>query len=95
MTRYLILNLAVLLLVSLVVLLSDRSLITRRWAYVLGILLLMTAVFDSLIVGLGIVAYEPGNYLGVLIGRAPIEDFAYTIAALLVVPYIWKRIGGK
>jgi len=27
------------------------------------------------------------------IGKAPIEDFFYTIAALIVVPCIWNVIG--
>jgi lycopene cyclase domain-containing protein len=53
-------------------------------------MLLLTLVFDSFIVGYGIVAYNPDHFLGILLGRAPIEDFGYTIAAFMVVPYLWR-----
>jgi lycopene cyclase domain-containing protein len=45
------------------------------------VLLLATAVFDNLIVGTGIVAYDENLILGIKIGYAPIEDFAYALAA--------------
>ena len=48
-------------------------------------LLVATAVFDNLIVGTGIVAYDESLILGVKIGFAPIEDFAYALAAPLLI----------
>lgn len=56
-------------------------------------LIIMTAVFDSLIVYYGIVGYDPAKLLGVNIGFAPIEDFAYTIAAVLLLPTLWHYFG--
>ena len=48
-------------------------------------LLLITAVFDNLIIGLGIVAYDESLISGIKIGLAPIEDFAYSLAAPLMI----------
>lgn len=50
-----------------------------------GILVIATAVFDNIIVGTGIVAYDENLILGVKIGVAPIEDFAYALAAPLLI----------
>jgi lycopene cyclase domain-containing protein len=48
-------------------------------------LLVATAVFDNLIVGTGIVAYDEALITGIKIGVAPIEDFAYSLAAPLLI----------
>jgi len=95
MMRYLLLNSVVLGVVVFYALMKQSHLFTKKWAVALVILLCMTAVFDSLIVGNGIVAYNPNHYLGLFIVKAPIEDFFYTIAALIVVPCIWNIIGNK
>jgi lycopene cyclase domain-containing protein len=62
----------------------------RRWVITLLIMVALTAVFDSIIISLNIVAYEPQHLLGFRIGRAPIEDFGYTIASVIVTPCIWQ-----
>jgi lycopene cyclase domain-containing protein len=63
----------------------------RRVALIaLGPMLLATAVFNNLIVGFGIVAYDPDKICGVFIGVAPIEDFCYSVAAVWLVPAIWR-----
>lgn len=48
-------------------------------------LLALTAVFDNIIVGTGIVAYDEALITGIKIGYAPIEDFAYALAAPLLL----------
>ncbi len=53
-------------------------------------LLLATAIFDNLIVGFGIVAYDPSKICGLFIGFVPVEDFCYSIAAVWLVPAIWR-----
>ncbi len=58
-------------------------------------LLLLTAVFDNVIVGLLIVDYDPAKILGVYVGVAPIEDFMYAILAVLLVPAVWHKLGAK
>lgn len=56
-------------------------------------LLILTAVFDNVIVGLDIVAYDSAKILGVYVGIAPIEDFIYAILAVAIVPAIWSKLG--
>ncbi len=55
-------------------------------------LLVLTAIFDNLIIASGIVGYNKGKLLGIYIGVVPIEDFAYTVVAILLVPAIWKAM---
>lgn len=59
------------------------------------ILIAFTAVFDNLIIATEIVAYDPSKISGVLIGIAPIEDFAYTLAAVVLIPALWNLFGRK
>lgn len=95
MARYLILNLVVIGCLILAVSLWPMS-VPRRKVWIIGIVLLvLTAVFDSLIIAAGIVNYDPTKIIGVYLGKAPIEDFAYTLAAVIIVPYTWKRYGRK
>ncbi|KQO61529.1 hypothetical protein ASF23_12805 [Curtobacterium sp. Leaf261] len=54
-----------------------------------AVLLVMTIVFDNVIVGTGIVAYDPRLISGVHIGFLPIEDLAYAIAAVVLLPSLW------
>lgn len=60
----------------------------------LGILVL-TLVFDNLIVGLGIVAYDSSKILGLREPIAPIEDFAYLMVGVILIPVLWQYLGGK
>jgi len=62
------------------------------WAAALAVLLVMTAVFDNVLVGTGIVGYDPALISGVRIGVAPIEDFAYAIAGALLLPALWDLL---
>ena len=92
---YALLNLLFVLPV-LVVLFAYRWLV--HWGticYTLVALLLMTAVFDNFIVGSGVVAYDPELLSGVFIGFAPIEDFAYTLVAALLIPLTWWWLGSR
>jgi lycopene cyclase domain-containing protein len=87
--------LAVVAAVAVVALISRRS---PRWVavlIVLGILLVFTAVFDNVLVGLGFVGYDRSLISGVFVGRAPLEDFAYTIAAAILLPSLWVLLGRK
>ena len=55
----------------------------------LGVLLVMTAVFDNVMIGIGLVAYNESLISGAFIGIAPLEDFAYAIAAVVGLPSLW------
>ena len=56
-------------------------------------LIALTVVFDNLIVGLGIVDYDESLISGVRMPVAPVEDLAYAVGAVLLVPAIWLLAG--
>ena len=67
----------------------------RRWLAILitlGILLLFTAVFDNVMIGVGLVGYDRALISGAFIGVAPLEDFAYAIAAAVLLPSLWMLL---
>ncbi len=68
---------------------------SRRWWIVLIALLVLTAVFDSMLVYFEFIDYAPDKILGLSIGYAPIEDFFYAAYAAILVPFIWNKIGDK
>ena len=71
----------------------ERAAARRRWiavAVAAGVLVLLTAVFDSVIIGTGIVAYDDAHRLGWTIGLAPVEDFLYPLAGVLLLPAVWS-----
>lgn len=53
-------------------------------------LVILTAVFDSVIVATGIVAYDDAHRIGWTIGLAPVEDFLYPLAGVLLLPAVWS-----
>lgn len=90
---YGVLNLIFLGVVLLVVLAAAVTRRSPKWRAVgltAVVLLLMTAVFDNLMISSGLVAYDAELLSGVMIGVAPIEDFAYTVAAVLILPSVWS-----
>ena len=95
MMTYLFLNVAFLLTLFVVL-----NLVLRKtpWKEI-GLTLIgtsaLTLIFDNVIVATGIVDYNPEKTLGILLGVAPIEDFAYTIAAALLIPSMWILLGKK
>lgn len=89
MFRYALLNAAFLLPVAVVW--WRARLPVRRFVWLLAGMVLLTAVFDSLIIGLDIVRYYTEHISGIYIGKAPVEDFAYTLAAVILVPALWRR----
>lgn len=92
MATYLLVNLVFLaLVISLLSIRVRRP--TRRVLIALLILLVLTAVFDSLIIYFGIVGYDTSKILGIYVGQAPVEDFFYAILALIIVANVWERLG--
>lgn len=65
------------------VILKTKVVKSRDFWIVLGIMLGFTAVFDQLFTGLPIVLYDFSLTSGVKLWFAPIEDFTYTIAAVI------------
>ena len=81
-----------------VALVAVAAVITRRaprWLNVgltAGVLLVMTAVFDNVMIGIGLVGYNADLISGVFVGIAPLEDFAYAVAAVILLPALWTLL---
>ena len=60
----------------------------------LAAVLVLTAVFDNIMIGVGLVAYDADLISGWFVGLAPVEDFAYPVAAALLLPALWSLLGG-
>ena len=58
-------------------------------------LIVLTAVFDNVLVGTRIVAYDPALISGIRIGYAPVEDFSYAIAAVVLLPCLWALLAPR
>jgi len=92
---YWMLNLVFLAIVALVVLaavLSKRNPSWRAIGFSGIVLIIMTAIFDNVIIGVGLVDYDPERFAGIRIGVAPLEDFAYTLAAMFLLPSLWHLL---
>ena len=53
-------------------------------------LLVLTAIFDNVMIAFGLFAYRAGSLTGLTLGRAPLEDFAYPVAAAVLLPVLWR-----
>ncbi len=92
---YVLLSVGVLALIALLTVPTLRRL-PQRPLLLTGLgLMLLTAIFDNLIVGLGIVAYDESLISGVRVGVAPLEDFAYTVGAVMMVPALWTWLESR
>lgn len=56
------------------------------------VLVLLTAVFDNVMIALDLFTYPPEHLTGVRIGLAPIEDFAYPACAAFLVPSVFALL---
>jgi lycopene cyclase domain-containing protein len=94
MATYLLVNLIFIIGIVMAFRLRPRKPSKAIWLSLIA-LLILTAVFDSLIVGFGIVGYDTEKILGVYVGNAPIEDFFYAVMALLIVVVVWNKLGTR
>ncbi|WEK14671.1 MAG: lycopene cyclase domain-containing protein [Candidatus Microbacterium phytovorans] len=53
-----------------------------------AVLLILTAVFDNVMIAAGLFTYPEHLISGVRIGLAPIEDFSYPLCAAFLVPAV-------
>ena len=67
----------------------------RAWWVTAAVMFVLTLVFDNAIIGFGIVDYDEALISGFRLGFAPVEDFAYTLAALLLIPALWHLLGPR
>ena len=91
---YLILNLLFLITLIMFLPTSFRKL-PKAWWLTLGGIVVLTAIFDPIIIYLNIVDYDPSKLLGIYFFGAPIEDFFYALYAVCIVPLVWNRLGER
>ena len=58
-------------------------------------LCVLTAVFDTIMIDVGLYVFDPDKILGWYIWGAPLEDFAYAIAAAVGMPVLWVALGRR
>lgn len=92
---YLLVSLAVLALIGVACAPTLRTLPARPLVLTGLVLIALTAIFDNVIVALDIVAYDETKILGIRVPFAPIEDFSYTLGAVMLVPTLWTLLGRK
>ncbi|MGN6220066.1 MAG: lycopene cyclase domain-containing protein [Microbacterium sp.] len=57
-----------------------------------GILILLTVVFDNVMIAAGLFTYPDELISGIRIGLAPVEDFAYPLCAAFLVPAVFTLL---
>jgi len=67
----------------------------RSLLLALAVVLVMTAVFDNVMIGIGLVGYNAALISGIFIGIAPLEDFAYAIAAVVLLTSLWSLLPAR
>ncbi|MFM6980162.1 MAG: lycopene cyclase domain-containing protein [Micrococcales bacterium] len=93
--NYLLLNF-VFTLIAIAIAWPMRKRISRKIAIPTGLALaIITAIFDNIIVGAGIVAYDESKILGWRLLTAPIEDFGYVIVGVWLIPALYRYFEGK
>ncbi len=69
----------------------------RGWwwttATVALILVVLTAVFDSVMIETDLFRYDTTALTGLRLFAVPVEDFAWPIAAVLLLPALWELLG--
>lgn len=89
---YLWLSLAFMVPAVLAAVLMRRSIHWGGVALTTAVLLSLTAVFDNVIIALDIVRYGHEHLMGLYLGIAPLEDFSYSLAAVLLLPAAWHLL---
>lgn len=87
--------LAIVVLVASAALLARRSPQWRAVALTALAVLLLTAVFDNVMIAADLFTYNSERISGAFLGLAPLEDFAYAIAAVVLLPTLWHLLGGS
>lgn len=82
-------------LVAVIAIVARRSPSWRGFGLAAIVVLILTAVFDNVLVGTGIVGYDPALISDAKIGVAPLEDFAYALAGLVLLPSLWSLLSPR
>lgn len=64
------------------------------WAAATVALLVLTAVFDNVMMAAGFFDYGSEQISGLRLGLMPIEDFLYPLAGALLLSGVWQLLSG-
>jgi lycopene cyclase domain-containing protein len=67
----------------------------RASAWTALVLVALTAVFDNVMIAVGLFSYPEEHLSGLRIGLAPLEDFAYPICAAFLVPALFSLVPAR
>lgn len=59
------------------------------------VLLVLTAIFDNVMIGVGLIDYPEQHLSGLRIGIAPLEDFSYPLCAAFLVPAVYTLLARR
>lgn len=62
-------------------------------AVVAVVLIVLTIIFDNLMIWAELVGYGDAQRLGLHIGLVPVEDLFYALVVALIVPAVWPHRG--
>jgi len=77
---------------------TQTSKLRDHWLAILiagATLIALTAIFDSLMIKADLFYYAEHLISGLRIGLAPIEDFAYPVAAVILLPALWRVLTAR
>ncbi|WP_137845094.1 lycopene cyclase domain-containing protein [Microbacterium sp. 2FI] len=58
-------------------------------------LVILTAIFDNVMIAAGLFTYPAEHLSGLRIGLAPIEDFSYAVCAAFLVPAVYTLLAPR
>ena len=90
-----VMNVGVLLVLTLVVGPVLRRLRPGPLVWAALLMVVLTMVFDTLMIAAELYVFDPDLILGVYVWGAPVEDFAYAIAAAMLLPALWTWLGRR
>lgn len=65
------------------------------WAVATASLIVLTVIFDNVMMAAGFFDYGVEHISGVRLGLIPIEDLLYPIAGALLISGAWQMLGGE
>lgn len=65
------------------------------WAAATVALLILTAVFDNVMMAAGFFDYGSEQISGLRLGLMPVEDFLYPLAGALLLSGVWQLLSGR
>lgn len=78
--------------------LAGRRRGARWWAttaITLVVLLVLTIVFDSLMIHADLFRYDESHLTGIRLLLAPVEDLAWPLVSVLLLPALWELLGPR